>query len=579
MVLAIYLALFLTPIFDAPSAKTPQPPSIVTAVATERFSDIPDHAEPGSQIPTYALRGTVVNSVTNEPIRNALVEFYFGAQRFALTSADGTFQFDDLSYTGQGSITAKKPGYFSPQDVKTSRHSMSTHTRQVTVAPDQPLIVLKLIPEGIISGRISGDGGEPIESLPIHLLVQSVESGQWVRQELRTANTNENGEFRLTGLAAGQYFLFLGPGEAEPFATQTHQQTFQGYPAVFYSGASDFTSATPIEMTPGKRAEINFSLSLQPFYGVSGTVSGYPSAEGISLQFLSPTGQPIGMMYDFEPNKGTFRTQPVPPGSYTIVARAQDSRNQRTFFASRSLHLNSDLSDVHLTLLPGLTIPVSVHVEVTHSESSVEQGQGFRRIVRGNATYTSYGDNAPARVVLTPKDPLEQTQYHSQRVGSADDQSLAIMNVPPGVYAAEIYADGPYYAQSARSGPTDLLREELTVAPGGSVQPLQVVLRDDFASLAGRVSYDAEVESAIVLAIPEDTPRRSQQVVVSQPEGAFQLQLLAPGAYKVLAVDRLEDFAYADPEVLRKYLSKARALTLLPDQKANVDLELTRVGE
>jgi hypothetical protein len=579
MKLAIYLLLFLVPTLDMRSAKVPQPLSDIAEAISERFSQAPDYAAQASQTHTYTLKGKVVNSVTNEPIRNALVAFYFDAQRFALTGADGVFQFHDLSHTGQGSIAARKPGYFSPQDVRTAQHSMSEIPRPVTVMPDQPPIVLKLIPEGVISGRISGDSGEPIESLPVHLLVQSVESGKWIRQELGFANTNEEGEFRLAGLTAGKYFLFVGPGEAEPSVTQPHQQSFQGYPAVFYSGATDFASASPIDITPGERAEINLTLSLQPFYRVSGTVSGHPFAEGISLEFLNSTGQPIGGMSDFDPNKGTFRTQPLPPGSYTIVARAQDSTNQRIFFASRSLHLNSDLSDVHLTLLPGLTIPVSVHVDVTHSESTVEQGQGFTRFVRGNTTYTSFGDNAQARVVLTPKDPLEQTQYNSERVAGADDQSLAIMNVPPGAYATEIDPNGPYYTQSARSGPTDLLREELTVPPSGTGQPIQVVLRDDFASLAGKVSYNAQVESAIVLVISEDAPRRSQQVVVSQPGGAFHLQRLAPGPYKVLAVDRLENFAYADPEVLRKYLSQARDITLLPDQKANVELELTRVGE
>jgi hypothetical protein len=175
---------------------------------------------------------------------------------------------------------------------------------------------------------------------------------------------------------ASTSFLWA-PARRSPLSHGPHQQSFQGHPAVFYSGATDFASASPIDITPGKRSEINLTLSLQPFYRVSGTVSGYPFAEGISLEFLNSTGQPIGGMTDFDPNKGTFRTQPLPPGSCTIVARAQDSRNQRIFFASRSLHLNSDLSDVHLTLLPGLTIPVSVHVEVTHSESTVEQRQGF----------------------------------------------------------------------------------------------------------------------------------------------------------------------------------------------------------
>jgi hypothetical protein len=211
-----------------------------------------------------------------------------------------------------------------------------------------------------------------------------------------------------------------------------------------------------------------------------------------------------------------------------------------------------------------------------------------RPLNKGRALHDSFVGTRPTlhsattrrHVLSSPqKDPLEQTQYNSQRAVTADDQSLAIMNVPPGAYATEIDPNGPYYTQSARYGPTDLLREELTVAHGGSVQPIQVILRDDFASLAGTVSYDEQGESAIVLAIPEDAPRRSQQVVVSQPGEAFHLQRLAPGPYKVLAVDRLEDFAYADPEVLRKYLSKARDITLLPDQKANVELELTRVGE
>jgi hypothetical protein len=115
MVLAICLVVFLAPIFNKLSARTPQPLSIVAAAVAERFSSILDHADPASRAPTYALRGKVINSFTNEPIRNALVEFDFGAQRFALTGIDGTFEFDSLSDTGQAASLPRSRAISRPK--------------------------------------------------------------------------------------------------------------------------------------------------------------------------------------------------------------------------------------------------------------------------------------------------------------------------------------------------------------------------------------------------------------------------------------------------------------------------------
>jgi len=119
------------------------------------------------------------------------------------------------------------------------------------------------------------------------------------------------------------------------------------------------------------------------------------------------------------------------------------------------------------------------------------------------------------------------------------------------------------------------------VAPGGSVQPIQVILRDDFANLDGKISEDGHPASGSieVLAIPENAPRQSRPVVTNHPQGLFNLSQLPPGAYKVLAVDRPNELEYASPDVLNKYLSKARDITLLPNQTANVDLELVRLGD
>jgi hypothetical protein len=576
MLLGICLALFLALSSGKPSAETPQLLSSFAVAFVPPLTRVPGHGASTSQTPAYTLRGTVLDSLANKPIQNALVLLYLDTERAVLTGSDGAFQFDGLLVSGQGSITAQKPGYFSPQDVRLAGHSSQT-IATITMAPDQPPIVLKLVPEGIISGRVSGEDGEAIESLPVRVLFETAENGRIVRREFRNASTNEEGEFRIAELPPAKYFLTVGPGQAEtPFpARRAHTE---GYPAVFYSGASDLASASPIEIAPGAHAEINLSLSPEPFYVVSGTIGGYRPEEGVDLQLLNSEGEPIGSMSRFDPKKGTFQTQPVPPGSYTMNASAWDLKTQRGSFASRSVVLNADVSGVHLTLLPGLTIPVNVHAELTRDHSSENQGQTVTGVTRG----IRFSVQIPpmARVVLVSKEGRSslRTQYSSDQSANNGTEPLAISNVPPGDYLVEIYPNGAYYPHSARSGSTDLLREVLSVAPGASVQPIEIVLRDDFASLEGKISAP-KVDSAVVLAIPEDAPQQLQPMIVNQPGGTYNLPQLRPGGYKVLALDQLEGLEYQNPEVLRKYLFKAHDVTLLPNQTATVDLEIVHLGE
>jgi hypothetical protein len=574
MFLPTSLALLLTLTYCLTSAATPHPISTFAILGASRLSSFSPHAQLSSQAPTYSLRGTVVNSVTGEAIRGALVQVYLGGQKALLTGPDGKFQFDALP-AGQTSPNAQKPGFFTPQQI-----TPSARPPLITVGPDSSPVTLKLVPEAILYGRISGDAGEPIESLPVKLFSERIENGQRVRRELRTIVTNEDGEFRVADLMPGGYFLFVGPSQAESFFAEASGRRAQGYPAFFYPGSPDLSSATPIAITAGKHEEINIAVTLQPFYRISGTVSRPSSVQRAGLQVFNAAGQSIGTGFRFDQENGTFQTQWLPAGLCTVTASAHDNKTQQAFSASASLNLASDLSGVHLAVVPGVTIPVSVRVETTHDNSSTAPSQGLVNSSSGFRGNSAQVNDVRAQVNLTPKDPMfSRMRYGSQVVQNAESHSLALSNVPAGTYSAEIFPNGPYYVQSATSGFTNLLREDLTVAPGGSVPPIQIVLRDDFASLEGKVSYDGQVESAVVIAIPEDAPRRSRNVAAYNPNGQFGLPQLAPGPYKVLAVDRLEGFEYANPEVLRKYLSKTRDVTLWPDQKASVNLEVVRVGE
>jgi hypothetical protein len=119
----------------------------------------------------------------------------------------------------------------------------------------------------------------------------------------------------------------------------------------------------------------------------------------------------------------------------------------------------------------------------------------------------------------------------------------------------------------------------LTIAPGASVQPIEIVLRDDMAHLDGTVSEGTNEQQIIILAIPEGNRQGTQRTGTAMPQGQFEFQQLAPGSYTVMAVDRADELEYRNPVVMQKYMSKTQEITLGPNQSASVKLELIHVRE
>src|SRR6266851_10100950 len=78
-----------------PVLELPQPPSSGSGLNESRNS-LSSESRQSSDDGKHALRGMVVNSVTGEPIRGALVQIYFNGQSSMLTGPDGKFQFEGL---------------------------------------------------------------------------------------------------------------------------------------------------------------------------------------------------------------------------------------------------------------------------------------------------------------------------------------------------------------------------------------------------------------------------------------------------------------------------------------------------
>jgi|SRR5579864_1258411 len=494
----------------------------------------------------YSISGTVVNAVTGEPIRRALVQTYIGTGRTALTDGSGQFEFHDLP-PGQTSINVRKPGFFDESQVP----SLSRVPEMANIGPDTRPLLLKLLPEGVIYGRVQGANRKPIENLRVNLFSTRVVDGRRRLEQTGGASTNDIGEFRIAGLLPGVYYLEAGPSwqssELDPSKRASH-----GNSASFYPGSPDLTSASPIEIAPGQQVNADLELPSAQFFKISGSVIG--GGDGINLQIVDHVGNNLPVMHHFDPASGQFDAM-APTGRYTLIATAYQAGAPST--AEIPLNVASDQSGIRLALSPESSIPVHVRTEATQS--------------------LLVGGPAVPSVHLIDTSRLGARMYSLVVQGDPRNPSLSLQNLSPGKYHVELSVNGPWYVQSAQCGTTDLLRDELTITAGVQSPPVEIVLRDDGASLEVRISNGPSQERMLILLVPDNGSSVHAQTVFSN--GTIGLRNLTPGSYSVLAFDHADGLEYTNPEVLSPYMSKAAHVVLQPNQEQQVDVQLTSVNE
>ena len=155
-----------------------------------------------------------------------------------LTGPDGEFRFDGLS-PGRTMLSARKPGFFGEQELGSTGAQRASLTE---IGPNTQPAILKLYPEGLIFGRVTGDDGQPIENIPISVMSMHVFNGRKQWQNRQFDSTDEGGEYRLAEMAPGNYYLVVGPSRnVPPAGLGAPGHGPEGYAVAFYPAGQDLS--------------------------------------------------------------------------------------------------------------------------------------------------------------------------------------------------------------------------------------------------------------------------------------------------------------------------------------------------
>jgi hypothetical protein len=537
------------------------------------------------------IRGTVVNSVTHEPIGRALV--YSPDNRFAtMTDSEGHFEFtfaksdndntndrsgsaNKLSYQRANifGLVARKPGFIEGRIAQTLQSGSAGKD-----------FVISLTPESLVIGRVLLSNAEASDPIQLELYRRQVLEGlaHWVLAG--STSTKSNGEFRFAELPAGSYKLLTRElMDRDPLASDPKEQVY-GYPPVYFPNATDFAAGQTIQLASGQIFQADISLVRHAYYPVKVVLVHVPSAPGISIvvsvQGHRGPGYALGYNHREQMIEGL-----LPNGNYTLEASSFGPNG-----ASGVLNISVKGAAVEgdrMTLVPNGSIGVNVKDEFTSTEDTNPPPMlvinGRRSDVQGPARYLN--------LHLEAVDDFGQERSAWMRPHSNEDDSLAIEGVQPGRYWVRTNSSRGFVA-SITAGTTDLRRQPLIVGLGGSSSPIEVTMRDAGADVDGTIDGVATSlnEGDGSAASPDNSPHvyfvpladssgEFRDVWVSG-EGKFGPQQVPPGTYLALAFDRPQpELEYGNAEAMRAYEDKGQLIRLTAGQKDHLHLQLISTNE
>ena len=385
-------------------------------------------------------QGAVVDANTGAPLAGAYVSVYGVKPLITRTNAGGLFRLEGAT----GGMQVSRVGYLTASNVSPRQGQDLT---------------IRLTPEAVISGKVEDEDGFPVVGAQLQLLqYREINGERRLVSQMRWGRSNDLGEYRIGGVAAGRYYLRASGGNATNWDSR--------YVGQFFGDTAQLSDEHMLEVKAGEHRDAT-DIHLLKFEGVtlSGRLEGYsrsaPDQRMPSIRLRSDANLPDSFFFSSVQPDGTFLIRHVTPGRYTLEMQSGNGNLQAgDSLAKLPVEVGEmDLRDMVLT--PHIVQAVDVP-----------------------GTVVADGGGAPGRMLIS----LRRTTGAGITARSEEDGSFVLKGLLPGHYDVQAIPDyfsaaaagvavrqSPLQAMSARLGEKEILLKGFDV-DSQPVGPLTITL-------------------------------------------------------------------------------------------------------
>lgn len=504
---------------------------------------------------TASIKGTVTAADSGRPMRRVQVNVSsaeLGDARSISTTAKGTFEFKDLP-AGRYTVSAGRPGFISLQY---GQRRPGEPGRPIQLADGQHFSAadFALPRTSSISGRVTDEVGDPLPAVGIMPAQWKYFRGR--RQLVRVPGglsfnqTDDTGQFRITGLEPGDYYVIAHTRTTWTVEGKADERI--GFLPTYFPGTGRPAEAQKISVGLGQDAAIG-DIVLVPgrvatISGTATTSSGLPLAgESVnrSQNFDSPSGGTSFGMPGVKVNAdGSFMIKDVSPGEYRLSIRAPASGDRPTEGATITVNvLGEDVTGVMLVTGAGGTISGRI---VTDTGQPVPPADTRMRVsaraVDPSTSFSTYAeDNGRVR---------EDWTFEVKDVFGAN--RLGVGPMPKGWTLRSIDYEG-----------RDLADVPVDLRGGQRIDGVTIVLSKTLPVLRGTLRSEVnQPAEGTVLLFPEDRQKwaeDSRLTRIARPDlnGTFEFRNVIPGDYFAVPLEYVRDREWVDPEFLENLRERA----------------------
>jgi hypothetical protein len=497
-----------------------------------------------------SIAGTVVTLAGVEPLRKSKITLQSLNDRTysisTITDSGGHFELKRLDPGGY-KLRVSRVGFVA---YVYGQRKPGDPGATLTLRSGQEIndLVFRLIPAGVIAGRILDEDGEPLPSVEVSALREVYAEGKRSLSTTTVVETNDRGEYRLFGLSPGRYFVSalslpgsrFGDDSGEP--GDPVDTSSQGYARLYYPGTPDAGKATTIVVASGSEIpSIEMLMRQVPVYRIRGHVFNqitHKPGIGTSVILVPKTAG-----HEWESNNqqamvekvdGSFEITEVLPGSYVLIGYWFD---EGKVYSSRT---EVDVGDADVE---GIGVAI---------------GGGTN--IKGRVIWDGRPAVEKEELTVTPT-PEDAHFIFAAGTHVNQDNSFTLKEVGDGRYTVDVSGQSRNcYVKDVAYAGISVLDDGFTVARG-SAAFLEITISSRGARVQGSVTnQDGLPAPGVWVVLVPDAPHSAQHRLYKQQTtdqyGHFDLRGIAPGDYRLLSWDEVEEGAWEDPDFLRPFEEK-----------------------